>query len=364
MRVLHVELGRHLYGGALQVRYLLEGLSRRGVQCHLACPEGSAIAEAAAPFATVHPLGCGGELDARLLFSLRRLIRREGIDLLHAHSRRGSDHFGALAARSAGCKALVTRRVDNPEPPWLARLKYGLFHGVVTISEGIRRVLLSEGVSPERVECVPSAVDTHRYRPGGDRDWLLGEFGLPAGAQTIGVIAQLIERKGHRFLIEAAPGILERHPQARFIFFGQGPVRAQLEARIREAGLESFFVFAGFRRDMERILPSLDLVAHPALMEGLGVSLLQASACAVPLVAAASGGIPEVVTEGENGYLVPAGSSEVLVGPIVKLLSDPALRAAQGEAGRRLVEERFSIPAMVEGNLRVYRRLLGRDLPG
>lgn len=165
MKVVHVEGGRHLYGGALQVVFLLRGLKARGVDCTLVCPPDAAVGRAAAAHARVRELPLGGDADIGQSARLARVLREERAELVHLHSRRGVDLWGALAARAAGVPAVLSRRVDNPEPGWWARWKYGLVARVVTISEGIRRVLLDEGVPAQQVVCVPSAVDTALYRP-------------------------------------------------------------------------------------------------------------------------------------------------------------------------------------------------------
>jgi glycosyltransferase involved in cell wall biosynthesis len=119
--------------------------------------------------------------------------------------------------------------------------------------------------------------------------------------------------------------------------------------------------FAGFRTDLPQILPCLDLVVHPALMEGLGISLLQAAAAGEPIVAVAAGGMPEVVRDGVNGLLVPPADSPALAAAINRLLADPGLRRRFGAAGKELVREKFSVAGMVEGNLQVYWQLLDNN---
>ena len=359
--LLHVESGRHLYGGALQVQYLLEGLAARGHRNILVCPEDSAIAGAAREVATVYALPMGGDLDWRFVGRLRRLIRAERPDLVHLHSRRGADTLGGLAARLEGVPTLLTRRVDNPEPRWWVGLKYRLYDHVVTISEGIRQVLLAEGLAPERVTCVHSAVDTERYRPGCDGEWFRREFGLAEGEPAVGVVAQLIERKGHRTLLDALPRVVEANPDLRVLLFGQGPLREELEAKVHTDGLEGAVTFAGFRDDLERVLPCLDAVVHPAEMEGLGVSLLQAAACAVPIVTTPVGGIPEAVHDGENGLLVPPRDAAALADALLRLIQTPGLRVGMGQKGRHVADTMFSIDAMVAGNLAVYKRLCQQD---
>lgn len=359
MRVLHVEGGRNLYGGALQVLYLLEGLARRGIDNLLVCRPGSALGRAAASFARVCPLPMAGDLDLPLILRLRRLIRATGPDLVHLHSRIGADILGGIAARLERVPVVHTRRQDNPEHPWVVALKYRLYDRVVAISEGIARVLLAEGLPADKLRCVRSAVDWRRY--GGVREdrWFRAEFGLPEGSRVIGVVAQLIARKGHRLLLEAMPALVRRFPELRLILFGQGPLEQAVRADIRRLGLAGHVQLAGFRDDLPRILPCLELLVHPAWMEGLGVALLQAASAGVPIVACAAGGVPEAVRHGVNGLLVPPRDVEALGQAIGRLLEDPAAARRMGEAGRELVRREFSVEAMVEGNLRVYRELLG-----
>jgi glycosyltransferase involved in cell wall biosynthesis len=213
-------------------------------------------------------------------------------------------------------------------------------------------------VGPGKLVCVRSAVGPEVFGHDCDREWFRETFRLPEDAITMAVIAQFIPRKGHRYLLQVMPELLETYPSLRLLLFGQGPEEAQLRAQVEELALTDRLIFAGFRNDLSKILPCLDLVVHPALMEGLGISLLQAAGAGVPIVAVAAGGMPEVVRDGVNGLLVPPADSAALAAAIKRLLADPGLRHRFGAAGRELVQQAFSIEHMVEGNLQVYRSLL------
>jgi glycosyltransferase involved in cell wall biosynthesis len=359
LKVIHVETGMHLYGGALQVFFLLRGLQDHPGEHVLVCPIGSAIADAAREFVRVVEIPCRGDHDLTFLWRLKRILEQERPDLVHLHSRRGADVLGGIAAKLAGVPAILSRRVDNPEPRWLVKLKYGLYQRIVTISEGIRHVLLAEGLPPEKVVCVPSAVDTQRYRPGcRNRDWFRTEFELGDNEKTIGMAAQFIPRKGHRTLIEAIPAILKAHPQTRFLLFGQGPEENAIHGLVTRNKLDAHVIFAGFRNDLDQILPCLDLLVHPAFMEGLGVILLQAAACGIPIVAGRAGGIPEIVQDGKNGYLITPGDPVALTEKINHLLANAGLAHQFGQSGRSRVESHFSIDAMVAGNRKIYKAIL------
>jgi glycosyltransferase involved in cell wall biosynthesis len=370
MRVVHVEAGAHLYGGAVQVLQLLRGLREIGAagERHvLVCPAGSAIAAAAQGVAhAVHAMPMHGDADVRLRGRVRRVIRAEQADLVHVHSRRGADIWAALAARREQVPAILSRRVDNPEKRWLVKFKYGLYRRVITISRGIRQVLIDQaGVAPEKIVCVPSAVDTERFRPlacADERAWFEREFGLRAGELAVGMLAQFIERKGHRVLFDALPSVLRDVRNTRVLLFGQGPLLEEMRRVCAERGLNERVLFAGFRKDVDKILPCLDLVVHPALMEGLGVSLLEAAACAVPIIASDAGGMPEIVRDGATGRLIPPGDSGALAAAMTQLLADAELRRHCGARGRSLVETEFSVAAMVAGNYRVYQEVLTERL--
>ncbi len=356
MRVLHLECGRHLYGGPQQVLYLVRGLREvTGERQVLACPPGSGIARAAREVAEVHEVPIGGELDPGMVGRLTRLIRTTHPALVHVHSRRGADWWGGFAARRAGVPALVSRRVVSPEPAWMARYKYRLYRAVIAISEGIRRVLLRGGLPPERVVTVLSAVDTEAFRPGGDRRWLREAFGFPPEARVLAMIGQFIPKKGHAVLLQAFEGLLPAYPDLRVLLLGTGRHWERVAADVDRRGWADRVRLPGFRDDLPRVLPALDLVVHPAFEEGLGVSLLQSAACGVPVVGSAIGGIPEIVRDGVNGRLVPAGDALALERAVRSILDDPDGARVMGAEGRRIAEREFSVPAMVAGNLRVYR---------
>jgi glycosyltransferase involved in cell wall biosynthesis len=361
IRVLHVETGMNLYGGALQVLYLLEGLAEhKNIQSILVCPDGSAIADAARGYVkTLHTVPMKGDLDLLFIPRLLRIIGREYPDIIHLHSRRGADILGGIAAKVKGTPSILTRRVDNPEPRLWAALKYRLYDHVITISQGIREILIEEGVPAGKITCVRSAVDINLYSMPCDQSWFLREFGLEENELSCGVVAQFIQRKGHRYLLEAIPKILREHPYSRFLLFGKGPLEEEFRAMCRNMGIAEKVIFAGFRDDLDRIMGCLDLLIHPALMEGLGVSLLQAAAAGVPIVGTRAGGIPEIVRDGINGYLIPPSDVQSIADAVVKVLADRDLAMKMGEKGRQIVARDFSIGSMVRGNLEVYRSLTG-----
>jgi glycosyltransferase involved in cell wall biosynthesis len=356
LKVVHLELGRHRYGGAEQVLYLLGALSDPARHVLLA-GDGSAVESAARERGlSVRTVPLAGEHDLAGVGRIARVLREERAGLLHVHSRRGADWMGALAAHRCGVPAVLSRRVDNPPGlaiRWCMRRRY---RRVVCISDRIAAVLRDAGIPPSHLETIPSAVDPAPYA-APDPDALRDVLGHAPRGPVIGVVAQLIARKGHRFLIEALPAVRERQPDVQVIFFGRGPLRGELESRVARAGLAGVVHFAGFREDLPRLLGNLALVVHPATAEGLGVSLLQAAAAAVPVVAFAAGGVPQAVADGETGRLVPPGDVAALGAAIAELLGDGAERKRLGRAGRERVQRDFSPAVLADRHRALYRAI-------
>ena len=359
IRVAHIEMGSHLYGGAQQVLYLLEAFSSSDVTSMLICPVGSAIGKAARERGVaVEEVGYRGDLDWVVVPKIKRLLRQQSIDLVHVHSRRGADLWGGLAARQVGLPCVISRRVDHHQARWWAGLKYAMCDHVIAISEGIRAVLLADGVSAEKVSCVRSAVDFERFQTVSDSAGVKARFGLPDDSVVVGMAAQLIPRKGHDVLLEAVSALKDRWPQLRVLIMGKGPLATSVAQQIEAMDLEEQVRCVGFLTDIETVLPHLAFLVHPARTEGLGVALLQAASAGLAVIASRAGGMPEAVLDEETGILIPPGDAQALVAAMERLLSAPALANEYGAAGRRRMADEFSINAMAVGNLSVYRRLI------
>ncbi len=362
MRVVHVESGRHLYGGAQQVCDLIAGLAGEGIDNILVCPRDSAIAGQVGSMgqaAEVIEVPMGGDLDISLPGRLRTVLESRQPNLVHVHSRRGADRFGGWSARWAGVPAVLTRRVDSREFKPLARLKYQPYAAIIAISRAIEAHLTdSVGLAAHHVHCVASGIDTDRYRPTQNSGRLADVFGLPTAAIKIGIVAQLIPRKGHARFFSVLPELIAAHPQVQVLCFGQGSLQRELEQQIRRLALTAHVRLVGYRDDLSELLPELAFLVHPAQREGLGVAVLEALSCQVPVVAAAVGGLVDIVTHEVNGLLVDPNDDHALLAALQRMVAEPELRRRLGTAGRRCVEAAFSVDTMTQGNLSVYAKVI------
>ncbi len=359
MKILHVETGRHLYGGPQQVLYLMQGLTERGHECTLVCPPGSGIDSAARKQAmNVRNLFCAGDLDLPFAYRLVQFINDYEPDIVHCHSRRGADILGGLAASFAEVPAVVSRRVDNTEMKLMATLRYRPFKRIVAISQKIADVLKEHDVEEDRIAVIRSAVVTDRFAEPTDCAYMRSEFEVPDDAFVMASAAQLIPRKGHRFLLEAMADIKSTHPNVHLIIFGQGPLENELREQAASLGLGGNVQFAGFREDLDSYFTCLDLFVHPALQEGLGVATLKAQAAGVPVVAFEAGGLPESVEHGKTGLLVRPEDPDALRRAILRLVDDDELRGSYSNAAKERMQGEFSVDVMVDKHVELYESIL------
>ena len=359
MKILHVETGRHLYGGPQQLIYLMQALRNAGHDGTLVCPPGSGIDTAARERGlTVRNLFCAGDLDLPFAYRLTQFISESKPDIVHCHSRRGADVLGGLAASFADVPAVVSRRVDHTEMRVIAALRYRPFNKVIAISEAIAAVLRENGVDADKIEVIRSAVDAERFAARPDCAAFRREFGLANETLTIAAVGQLIARKGHRFLFDAIAGLRDRERKFHVLVFGEGELDNALRELVASQGLDDIVTFAGFRDDLDSFMGCIDLLVHPALAEGLGVATLKAQAAGVPVVGFAAGGLPEAVEHGRTGLLVPGEDVVQLRNAIATLLDDDQMRQSMALAGQERMQKDFGIVTMANRHIGVYESIL------
>jgi glycosyltransferase involved in cell wall biosynthesis len=229
---------------------------------------------------------------------------------------------------------------------------------VVCVSYGQAAKVRAAGVDLKRVTVIHNAVRAERFASpeARHRETVRGLFPSPP-ALVVGAAGRLSPEKGFGVLVKAAARV--RRPDVGFVLFGDGPLREPLQREIAALGLAGRFVLAGFRADLDALIPHLDLVVLPSFTEGLPNVVLEAMAAAVPVVATAVGGTPELVEEGITGRLVPAGGYAILADRIADLLDSPH-RREMGERGRRRVLREFTFEAQARHYEDFFEELMGR----
>jgi glycosyltransferase involved in cell wall biosynthesis len=216
-------------------------------------------------------------------------------------------------------------------------------------------VLESCGLPADTLRVVHEGVPDRAPQPGGRE--ALRELGIPPDALVVGNVAALTDHKDHETLLAAAALVVARVPSARFVVVGDGELRASLAGRARALGLGERCVFAGFRTDLDRLVPAFDVFCLTSHMEGLGTSLLDAMAFGRPVVATRAGGIPEAVADGLTGCVVEPRDAPALADALVAVLEDGPARVRLGAAGRARFLEHFTADRMIERTLSVYQEV-------
>ena len=349
-------------GGQRQVELLCLGLARRGHPVTLFTRPGSILGDRlAGEEIDVVRASVAFEFDPFAVRKLVSMLRQKNPSVVGMHASH-SHMLGVIAKKflAPGPKFVVTRRVDfAPGTDLINRWKYVKApDGYIAISQAVRDVLTGAGVDKERIHRVYSGV-TPRTLPADARALLLAELGASPDALLIGTVASLVDHKGHRFLIDAIPKVIEKHPNALFVVAGDGELSDSLKQQAGDLGLtDKNLQFLGFREDVGAFLGALDLYVMTSHLEGLNTSIIDAQLAGVPVVATRAGGIPELVLDPETGWLADNRSPADIAAKILQALAAPDQRLSRAKNAKARAAAQFTADAMVEGTLAAYRKIL------
>jgi glycosyltransferase involved in cell wall biosynthesis len=323
-------------------------------------------------------------VDPRGFVELVRVIRAQRADIVHVHMPSPMGGLApVLAARLTDVPVIVStehshayhfRSVNGSRGRWLrtiARARIRLSDCVIAVSAAqeasFREVL---GVRSSKLTVIPNGIDPDRYSPGHDGSTLRSELGVPSSAPVAGMVTSYAEYERTEDFIRAADHVAAVLPTAYFLIAGdQHPVvvsehatkmRWDLERLAEAFGLADRVHFLGYRTDMPGVLAGLDVFVLPARYKSSPLVLREAMASELPVVATAAGGVPEVVEDGQTGYLVPPLDPRALGMAMLRVLTNKEEALRMGRRGRRRVEQLFTKDVMIDRTTELYRLLLAR----
>lgn len=383
IRVVHV-ITRMILGGAQEnTLHTCDGLNASG-QWDVTLLTGPPLGPEGELLSDVHRLG----IDCRVLSGLRRNVNPP-LDLqafrqlkrafnelkptiVHTHSSKAGV-LGRIAARHAGIPVIVHtveglpfHRFSSPLRNFLyiraERLAARHCDHIACVAEAMIEQIVAAGVTDRsKTSTIYSGMDVDSYLDARPlRESVRARYGLNPQDVVIGKIARLFELKGHEFVIQAAPRVIDHCPDARFLFVGDGILRQQLESQIEQAGLQERFVFTGLvpPEDIPGLVSAMDIVVHASLREGLARVLVQGLLCEKPVVTYAVDGAHEVIIPKETGYLVAPKSVDGLADALIDAFQNFGEARAMAAEGRRRFADRFRIETMVQETEQLYRRLM------
>jgi glycosyltransferase involved in cell wall biosynthesis len=306
--------------------------------------------------------GLNGPIWGRFFFHLCWVIHRHRVDLMHVNS-----YVPGNYARLAAALMQVPIIIDhwhgftrfNDKRRFICRVLGRFTDLSIAVSQGVRDYLLEQvGLDPAKVRVVPNgvdiaAIDAARPGPGVRR-----ELGLPEDLPVIGLVGRLDHwGKGHKELFTAMARIRARHP-VHALIVGGGRRAGEVQQLAESLGLAEAVHFLGPRRDVPDLLNAMDIFALPSYSEGVSLALLEAMAAGLPVIVSRVGGLPEVVTDGDNGLLIPPRDAGALAAALERLLTDPAWARELGAKARRHVRERFSLDRLGREINEIYGELV------
>lgn len=339
------------------------GLRDRGHYNVIVTPPGSDLAvRAGEEGLLVEPLRMRGQWDLQAVFRLDRILKRHRIELINSH--KPNPHTLALLVRlwRRKLRLVATRHVTFPlRRHFFRSFKWSAgLDGIIAVADSVKASLIASGVPVTKIETIYSAVDFERFSPRPPDSDLRKELGLDPDHFVIGMVGDYRHWKGYPVFIDAAARVLARYPQARFLAVGSpSDAYRDMLNRIDLLGLTDRFILTGFRTEVERFYSVMQVCVNSATSgESLNMALREALSMGVPIIGSAVGGIPEIIQDGETGILFPPGDADALADAILKLIQDPVLRRSLADEGRRVVQSRFSLSAMLEKTEAYYDRLL------
>ena len=364
LKIAHIDTGMELRGGQRQLLLLASGLRDRGHQQLIVCPNGSALEERAQQHGfDVFSLRRRGLRRLRGMLVLRRVLRRDGFQILHAHDGRGQT-VSTLASLALPVRRVATRRVTFMPRGLgrvfkLHRLQYGSFcHAIIAVSAYVRDLLVRTGVQASKIEVIPDGITIPDELPGNDvRDGARRRWNLATDALVLGHAGAFTREKGQDVLLEAFLRMTGSAPNARLLLAGEGPLRdtSRISELLRKS--EGRARVLDWMDDLTPFFAALDLYVMPSRSEGLGSSALLAMAHGLPVVASRVGGLSEVVEDGVTGWLVPAESPDELAQALLTAVSCPDSLHRFGASARERARA-FSGDTMVSHTEALYRHLL------
>ena len=351
MRILFINSINMFAGGEVWMLNTLRALQQRGHQVWLCCRPGTEVGDRAAEMGIrVKLISFGVDFG---LFNILRLwwfMQRNRIDVVLTNMDKEL-RLGGVAARLANVPAIIPRRgIDYPlKNRWRYRFAYNfLATRVLANSQATKQSLLRRApwLNPERIEVIYNGIDPSPFATPTGRD-LRREWDIDNGTPLLGFVGQLDERKGLGVLLTAFRDIMQALPTARLVIVGRGPLQEMIESEIATHGWEQAIILPGFEDDIASVMQAIDVLLLPSYWEGFGIVLIEAMAAGKPAISTATSSMPEIVADGETGFLVKPGDPEALAGRAVQLLKDATLRRRFGAAAQQRVKKMFTLDGMI-----------------
>lgn len=362
-KVIHVLSDMKVGGAGRWLLNLLKASDRGRYEIKVVLPAGSILTDIIrdAGYGVIPVEGMRDRsFDRGTILQLYRIFKSEKPRIVHTHASLSA----RIAAKTAGVKAVVHTKhcIDAPKRG-AAKLAGALINSrlsdrIIAVSEAVKQNVVASGIPENKVEVIYGGIEEIREISAQEREKLRERLGIGSEDVVVGMVARLAEVKGHVYFIEAADIISKTVDNVKFLIAGTGPKEKELKELASKLGLEQRIVFIGYVPEIDTIYNIIDINVISSVSEALCLSLIEGMCLGKPCVGTDTGGIPEVIKDGYNGFLVPVRDSKELAEAVLKLIKDPELRKSMGEKGREIMLRNFRADAMARKIESVYEALI------
>jgi glycosyltransferase involved in cell wall biosynthesis len=365
--ILHTEWSKG-WGGQ-EIRIIQDAIEfiKRGYRVIIACQPGSRIYSVAKKKGIpVIPLKMRTGIDPLAIWRCIRIIKKYSIDMVHTHSSVDS-WCCSIAARLLGVPVVRSRHIGaSINTNYFSFFLYmKLADRVITSGKFIKNMMVEvNGFDPRKIVSIPTGVNGKTFSPEVNGKSVRQEFNIGESDFLLGIVAILRSWKGHRYLLEAMKSLQGKIPNLKLLIVGDGPQEKNINDYIKNNGLTGAVIMTGYRNDVPEILKSLDLFVLPSYsIEGAPQSLLQAMAMGIPIISTFTGGIEELIRNGQTGILVPPIDVRALGEAIIRVYQNRKESLKMASKARELVLNNFTVKKMTDETEKIYKQLLGWDRP-
>jgi glycosyltransferase involved in cell wall biosynthesis len=362
MRILFINSIQMFAGGEIWMLRTLRALQERGHQVWLCCrPEAEIGKRATAQGLKVEPLKFSGDFNPLVILRLARLMKRERIEVVLTNMDKEL-RVGGIAAKIAKGPIVIPRRgIDYPlKNRWRYRWAYNFLAArIIANSLATKRALLLNApwLDPDRIEVIYNGIDIKPFAQTSSPDLRL-QWGVKPDEPLLGFVGQLDKRKGIHVLLAAFHRIKRAVSKTKLVLAGRGPLREMIESEVKKHGWDNAVLLPGFCDDAVAVMQAIDVLLLPSLWEGFGIVLIEAMAAGKPAISSNTSSMPEIIVDGQTGYLVPPGDDGALANRAIQLLQNPAWREQFGRAARQRVAEFFTMDRMIDRLENLFQREL------
>lgn len=361
MKILHLSSEKTFRGGERQIAFLIEELSKLGVENLALVREDSDFEKHCSQYGIPYETASfKNEIDFATAIKIKSLARDYAPDLIHAHT--SKSHGLAFLAAKSGCptKIIAARRVDFPlNKNFFTKMKYNSPQTakIICVSEAIRKIVAESIDNQSKCVVIRSGIDVDKFDNLATGGNLRERYLIPKENKIIANLSALAEHKDYFTFLDAAEALLQSRDDLKFFVFGDGPMRDEIEKYAKDKNLNGSVIFTGYVENADEFLPEIDVFLMPSKTEGLGTAILDAMAAGTPVCATYAGGIPEMIDHNFSGLLAPIGKPELIAENVRKVLDDSELRERIILGAKRKVRD-FDKRIVARKTLEVYESVL------